>query len=565
MGRLVGPDGLIVGMRWTTSAGSNRPGSDGSKLAGLMRLLLFRVAEMVGGGGLALSAVEWCRRRVGAARAIPLRRCLSERGSEGHHVVVEGATALVVRDLASGPPSWAGTAGELAAIVESVGSGGIGWMSEDPEIGPRLLIARDSWRDFAGAIHRHGSVSWVVERLGPASPVRPVVRSPRAITRLGAGGAEQRLRVYDAVGDGRQQPFGRGLAVHMTVVERVPAEVERGHELVADIQPPFPVDTVHTWVDGADPAWRRRRARAAELRDQVTADATSEERFASRDELRFSLRSVNTYMPWVRHRYLVTDQQVPRWLGSASDLLTVIDHREIIDDGHLPTFNSHVIEACLHRIPGLAEHYVYFNDDVFLGRALGWRVFFDGEGRSRFFPSPVEVPTGTGTERSIDAATMNGRRLVAQRFGADAANKMRHTAHPQRRTTHLWMESEFAAERRATLGARFRSVGDQSFAAFLHHYVGEQLGLAVSSSVDYDYVGLDRARLALRLRAILRRTDPFDMFCLNDGAVDPADAAEVDRTVREFLETAYPFPAPWEHSSLPSTARCDSRRLRRRG
>ena len=34
----------------------------------------------------------------------------------------------------------------------------------------------------------------------------------------------------------------------------------------------------------------------------------------------------------------------------------------------LPTFSSPAIEANLHRIPGLSEHFLYFNDDVFLGK-----------------------------------------------------------------------------------------------------------------------------------------------------------------------------------------------------
>jgi hypothetical protein len=237
--------------------------------------------------------------------------------------------------------------------------------------------------------------------------------------------------------------------------------------------------------------------------------------------------------------------------------MTLVDHREIIDADYLPTFNSHAIEACLHRIPGLAEHFVYFNDDVFLGRALGWRAFFDEEGRSCFFPSPTEIPVVAAAERSIDAATINGRELLERRLDITVTQKMRHTPHPQRRTTHEWMERQFAEERRSTLGARFRSGGDQSFASFLHHYVGEYLGLAVRSDVTYDYVGLDRDRLAYRLRGILRRTDPFDVFCLNDGAVDPAARPQVDRLVREFLADAYPFPAPWEITSVAGRTDAD--------
>jgi hypothetical protein len=34
----------------------------------------------------------------------------------------------------------------------------------------------------------------------------------------------------------------------------------------------------------------------------------------------------------------------------------------------LPTFSSPAIEANLHRIAGLSEHFLYFNDDVFLGK-----------------------------------------------------------------------------------------------------------------------------------------------------------------------------------------------------
>lgn len=517
-----------------------------------MRRRLFRIVELAGGGDASLRLLERLRRAVGALSAVSLRRRLVGHSAENYRVVVEGATALVIRDHTSGPPTWSGTASELDAIAESLGEGATGWKRGESDMDPQLLIARDTWPEFAAAIQRRGAASWVIERVGRRSPVRSIIRPHRALVRLDAGAHEQQLRLYEAVGDGHHQPFGRGLAVHMTIVERLPADIGLCHEEGVETEPPFPIDVVHTWVDGSDLLWRQRRARAAELRDPVIVDAATEERFRSRDEIRFSLRSVNTFMPWVRHRYLVTDRQVPEWLDMSSDLVTVVDHREIIDAEFLPTFNSHVIEACLHRIPGLSEHFVYFNDDVFVGRALGWRSFFDDEGRSRYFPSSVEVPNGLSIDSSIDAATVNGRRLVVERFGTDASNKMRHTAHPQRKAIHHWMDHEFPSERRRTMESRFRSAHDQSFAVFLHHYVGEQLGLAVRSMINYDYIGLNHAQLPFRLRGVLRRTDPFDMFCLNDGPVDADNSVDVEDVVVEFLEAAYPFPAPWERT--PSIA-----------
>ncbi|MGH8881424.1 MAG: stealth family protein, partial [Stackebrandtia sp.] len=129
-----------------------------------------------------------------------------------------------------------------------------------------------------------------------------------------------------------------------------------------------PIDVVYTWVDSECPDWqaryRRHRGDGADLRSSDNA-----ERFVNRDELRHSLRSVWMFAPFVRNIYIVTDDQHPEWLLPGDDRVRVVSHREIFPDPSvLPTFNSHAIEANLHRIPGLSENFLYFNDDVFLGR-----------------------------------------------------------------------------------------------------------------------------------------------------------------------------------------------------
>src|SRR5690606_33795440 len=102
------------------------------------------------------------------------------------------------------------------------------------------------------------------------------------------------------------------------------------------------VDAVYTWVDSSDPEWRRQHAQFSRAADSPLTSANNPERFLDRDELRYSLRSLWMYAPFVRHVYLVTSGQVPGWLDTTCDRITVVTHDEIFPDPSvLPVFNSH--------------------------------------------------------------------------------------------------------------------------------------------------------------------------------------------------------------------------------
>ncbi|KAK7868002.1 hypothetical protein R5R35_010176 [Gryllus longicercus] len=94
-------------------------------------------------------------------------------------------------------------------------------------------------------------------------------------------------------------------------------------------------------------------------------------RFEDKEELRYSLRSLETHAPWVRHIYLVTNGQIPYWLNLDNPRLTLLTHEEIFPNhSHLPTFSSPAIESHIHRIPGLSQQFLYLNDDVFFGQEV---------------------------------------------------------------------------------------------------------------------------------------------------------------------------------------------------
>lgn len=100
---------------------------------------------------------------------------------------------------------------------------------------------------------------------------------------------------------------------------------------------------------------------------EVDKSAVDASRFEDSQELRYSLRSLERYAPWVRHVYLVTNGQIPDWLSLDAGKLTIVTHEEIFPDpSDLPTFSSPAIECHLHRIPGLSKRFLYFNDDVLL-------------------------------------------------------------------------------------------------------------------------------------------------------------------------------------------------------
>ena len=287
--------------------------------------------------------------------------------------------------------------------------------------------------------------------------------------------------------------------------------------------------------------------------------AANAARYANRDELRYSMRSLHLYAPWVRHVYLVTDRQVPSWLAAAHPGLTVVDHREIFDDHTvLPTFNSHAIETRLHHIDGLAEQFLYLNDDVFIGSPVTPEDFFLANGVSKFFLSRAQIPLSAPApdDVPVSAAGKNNRALLEGRFGTTLTQKMKHTPHPLRRSVLAEIEREFPEQYRTTMGSRLRGTADISIPSALHHYFAFATGRAVPGRLAYDYFDLARGNVESRLAALLGSRG-CQAFCLNDTVSSGQEIAEQLALVRPFLDAYFPVPGPWERTAdrPPSAAR----------
>jgi glycosyltransferase involved in cell wall biosynthesis len=311
----------------------------------------------------------------------------------------------------------------------------------------------------------------------------------------------------------------------------------------------FPVDVVFTWVDGTDPAWiARREQRLAALRQEPgDITATGAARYRSRDELRFSLRSVHLFAPWVRHIFLVTDRQVPPWLDTKHPLISVVDHRDILDAASLPTFNSHAIETGLHRIEGLAEHFIYFNDDVFLGRPVGEELFFSPSGQTAMFVSPEEVGLERTDASAYLLAALNNRRLLERDFQRTITNCLLHTPHPLRSSVISEVEARYALEFEQTAAAPFRSRTDVAPLSSLVQYYSLLTGSGYVGEIASSFVPLAAPDLRARLDRALDEGDQ-DVFCLGDYHDYALPVSVVNHVTSAFLEAYFPVPAPWERS-----------------
>lgn len=135
------------------------------------------------------------------------------------------------------------------------------------------------------------------------------------------------------------------------------------------------IDFVITWVDMSDPKWQSEFAKYS-TNERNTKNGISKARFRDYGFLKYWFRGVEKFAPWVRRIHFVTSCRLPEWLDESNPKLNIVRHEDIIPNQYLPTFNSVVIERYIHNIPGLSDHFVYFNDDFYIINSVSQNRFF---------------------------------------------------------------------------------------------------------------------------------------------------------------------------------------------
>ena len=247
----------------------------------------------------------------------------------------------------------------------------------------------------------------------------------------------------------------------------------------------FPVDVVYTWVDGKDPLWLAERAcflkkeninynKRGLIPEPVGASLMS----FSETELYYSIQSVKKYMSWVRKIYVVTPGHKPKESEKFQDIIFINQEDIIPKTVRTPIFNSNGIELCIHKIDGLAEHFIYFNDDFFVNRPIIIENFFYNNRTSLFhekFGGFLRLTPDFVMSSYLHRGVTTQQRqytnnLLNQRFGISKRFLLQHSPVFIIKKHYQKMLDNFSWEAKQTLSHRFRHPKDLVTPHFLYPY-----------------------------------------------------------------------------------------------
>ena len=315
------------------------------------------------------------------------------------------------------------------------------------------------------------------------------------------------------------------------------------------------IDIVYLWVNGADPAWRQKRqhalARTKAQKNDLAMHGDVAGRYRDNDELRYNLRALEKFYPDHGHIYLLTDGQTPHWLQAHAGL-TLVNHHDLMPAAALPVFDSGHIESYLHHIPGLAERFIYLNDDVFFGAKVNPAEWFGANGLA-VFKEKAKVPeydTLQSHESALVNASILSKHWLSKRYPKynHAPEIFAHSPRPMLKSALLELEDaapELFQEVRKTV---FRSwqvppiVPDLVPRWMLH------TGLAAMQTLEPLYISSGAADAEQQFQTLILEFGRIPFFCINDTSDDACDDEPQLRRITSTLEKLLPIPSSFERT-----------------
>ncbi len=308
----------------------------------------------------------------------------------------------------------------------------------------------------------------------------------------------------------------------------------------------FPVDIVYTWVNSEDTNWQKMYKQHLAQKTNCSADSISLDRFYNRDELKYSLRSIERYAPWVRKVFIISNCAPPEWLNLDLPEVEFVDHSVIFSPEELPTFNSHAIESRLHHIPDLSEHFIYFNDDIFLGRPTVKEDFFSSTGMSYSTLENYGMVHGDPNPDEPDYfnAARNGKRLIEETFGQSPTMLHTHSPYCLRRSVIEEMEEKYSLQFSQTANTTFRTVNDISVPSFFYHHYAYHIGKAQRRKEETGLFKISNKHIAKKVHNL--KNQEYLSFCINDGD-SSANSKQWGRLVINILESVFSLKSKFEN------------------
>jgi len=279
------------------------------------------------------------------------------------------------------------------------------------------------------------------------------------------------------------------------------------------------IDVVYAFVDCGNAAWKEKYIMNHEkyFDEKINnIDASLMRRFESNDELKYSLRSLAKYTNWVNRIFVVVDNkdQIPKWLND--DKIIIIEHQQIIPNEFLPTFNSQVIELYLHKIPDISEPFVYFNDDMMIGKPLLLTDLVENS-KIKIYLSDSYSKTGNPTPSEIGyrSAWKNGNAYLDKKFKKEKRYKTHHVPVVIYKSIMEEIWNDLYQKLIQTSGMKFRSYTDYNIVCSVYPYYCyyNNRGLLMNEQC-VNIFETDETLLDQKFELILSETVPF--FCINE-------------------------------------------------
>ncbi|MFD2629220.1 Stealth CR1 domain-containing protein [Oceanobacillus kapialis] len=328
------------------------------------------------------------------------------------------------------------------------------------------------------------------------------------------------------------------------------------------------VDFILTWVDGNDDDWIKEKSKY----DSDESIDSSVKRYRDWGLLKYWFRGVERFAPWINKVFFITVGHVPEWLNLDHPKLEFIKHEEFIPKEYLPTFNSHTIELNFHRIDGLSEHFVYFNDDMFLLNYVEENDFFlDGLPCDTALMRPIPTDKPSQFQHillntvSVLNLNFNFKQSITNNF-TKWVNEKYHTEFNSRNITFFKMLEYFPGfvdhhlpsnYLKSTLVEVWKHAGDflhtTSTRKFRHdkdvnQYIFRywQLAKGNFNPVNIDKIGTYYS-LPRDLNNVLQEINKnkFKLICINDSD-DSMNIKEVSDRLLEEFEKSLPYKSTFE-------------------
>ena len=296
------------------------------------------------------------------------------------------------------------------------------------------------------------------------------------------------------------------------------------------------IDYVFPYVDCDDPEWVK------EYNKYVPADKSKRsgwsagmQRFRANDLLRYTFRSIEKNMPFIRtvHLLVMSESQVPKWVDRSK--VHVVLHKDFIPEEFLPTFNSNTIESFLGNIPGLSDIFVYGNDDLFITSKCKVSDFFDGDTPKYKVQRRKVMKSAPGDQLRLD-----DEKLITGKCGK-SVYEVQHICMPYCLSTIKEVSEKYEKEIRDSIG-KFREKGQYNQWIFsIYQYLHKK---HINKGIKYFSTEMRPSTRSVYLCDWSR----YKAICLNDSGETTKTDLEL---VRRKLDRMFPKPCKYEVKPKP--------------